>query len=81
MLKVNDAKVLETIKHLQNQLAEINEKATANANRIIDVSDDFKDKLRVELFKEYSKEPQAKLDYLMTYVDDVTEPTADQPTE
>jgi Mg/Co/Ni transporter MgtE len=78
MLKVNDEKILKEISGLKAQLSDLAEKAKANADKLTDIPDDFKDKIRQELLAEYGREPQDKLDYLMTFVDEEAEP---QPTE
>lgn len=73
MEKVNEEKFFAEVNSLRNTMASIAQKAKDNSNKLADVPDDLREQIRIELLKEYGKDYQSKLDYLMTFVDKIAE--------
>jgi len=73
MLKVKDELVLKAIEDLKSEITALENKSNEVSNRLEDVSDDMKAHIEKELFEEYSKNSKSKLDYLMTFVEEVAD--------
>lgn len=73
MLKVKDELVLKAIEDLKSEITALENKSNEVSNRLEDVSDDMKAHIAKELFEEYSKNSKSKLDYLMTFVEEVAD--------
>ena len=73
MKKVNEEKFFAEVNSLRNTMASIAHKANDNSNKLADIPDDLREQIRIELLKEYGKDYQSKLAYLMTFVDEIDE--------